>query len=171
MKRTVVFWGVILIVVGALLLLGALGVIPAGSDLIWPLLVIAAGAWLIWAALNRPGKIEVQEASIPLGDAARAHVSVHHGAGRLMIASGTPSGQLASGHFGGGVDYRADRAGDLLDVRMHIPDQGSRWANPWSWNSSGLDWSIGLSSEVPLELELETGAGTIEADLSSLRLG
>jgi hypothetical protein len=171
MKRAVVFWGIVLIVVGMLLLLSALGVIPAGSGLVWPLLVIAAGAWLVWAALNRPGKIEVQEASIPLGDAARAHVTIHHGAGQLKIASGAPPGQLASGRFSGGLDCRSNRAGDLLDVRMHIPDQGSRWANPWSWGGSGLYWNLGLSSDVPLELELETGAGTIEADLSGLQLG
>jgi hypothetical protein len=170
MKRAVVFWGVVLIVVGVLLLLSALGVIPAGSGLIWPLLVIAAGGWLIWAALNRPGKIEMQEASIPLGDAARARVTIHHGAGRLIIAPGVPAGQLASGRFGGGLDFRADRAGDLLDLRMRIPDLGSRWANPWSWGSGGLDWNMGLSTEVPLELELETGAGTIEANLGALRL-
>jgi hypothetical protein len=170
MRGAVVFWAVALIVVGVLLLLGALGVIPAGSGLIWPLLVIAAGAWLIWAALSKPGKIAIQEASIPLGDAARAHVNIHHGAGRLNIASGAPAGQLATGRFGGGMDYRADRAGDLLEVRMRIPDQGSRWANPWSWSSGGLDWNMGLSSEVPLDLEMETGAGTIEVDLSGLRV-
>jgi hypothetical protein len=170
MRRGVVFWAIGLIVVGVLLLLGALGVIPAGSGLIWPLLVIAAGAWLIWAALSRPGKIEVQEASIPLGDAARVHASIHHGAGRLNIASGAPAGQFVNGRFGGGLDYRADRAGDLLDVRMRIPDQGTRWVNPWSWSSGGLDWNLGLSSEVLLELELETGAGTLEADLSGLRV-
>jgi hypothetical protein len=171
MKRTVVFWAIILIAVGVLLLLGALGVIPIGWGLFWPLLLIAAGAWLVWAALSRPGQVEIQEASIPLGDAARAHVSIHHGAGRLNIASGAPSGQLANGRFGGGLDFRAGRAGDLLDVRMRIPDQGSRWANPWSWTSGGLDWIMGLTSEVPLELELETGAGTVEADLSGLRVG
>jgi hypothetical protein len=171
MKRAVVFWGIALIVVGVLLLLATLGIIPAGSGLIWPLLVIAAGAWLIWAALNRPSKIEMQEASIPLGDALRAHVSIHHGAGRLNIAPGAPPGQLANGRFSGGLDCRADRAGELLDVRMRIPDQGSRWANPWSWSDGGLDWNVHFSSDVPLELELETGAGTIEADLSTLRLG
>ena len=170
MRSGVVFWAIVLIVVGVLLLVGALGVIPVGSGLIWPLLVIAVGAWLIWAALSKPEKIEVQEANIPLGDAARAHVIIHHGAGRLNIASGAPAGQLANGRFGGGLDYRADRAGDLLDVRMRIPDQGSRWVNPWSWSSGGLDWNMGLSSEVPLDLEMETGAGTIEADLSGLRV-
>jgi hypothetical protein len=171
MKRITVFWAVILIAVGVFLLLGTLGVIPIGWGLIWPLLLIAAGGWLVWAAATRPGKVGVQEAGIPLGDAARAHVSIHHGAGRLNIASGAPSGQLANGHFGGGMDLRADRAGDLLDARMRIPDQGSRWANPWSWTSGGFDWSIGLTAEVPLDLELETGAGTIEADLSGLRVG
>lgn len=170
MKRTVVFWSIILIAVGVLLLLGALGVIPFGWSLLWPLLLIAAGAWLVWAALARPDKIEMQEAGIPLGDAARAHVIIHHGAGRLNIASGAPSGQLANGLFGGGLDYRTDRAGDVLDVHMRIPDQGRRWANPWSWTSGGLDWNVGLTSEIPIELELETGAGTVEADLSGLRI-
>ena len=171
MKRTVVFWAIILIAVGVLLLLGALGVIPFGWGLFWPLLLITAGAWLVWAALTRSGVVEIQEASIPLGDAARVHLSIHHGAGRLNITSGAPSDQLANGRFGGGLDFRTSRAGDLLDVHMRIPDQGGRWANPWSWTSGGFDWNIGLTSEVPIDLELETGAGTVEADLSGLRVG
>jgi hypothetical protein len=170
MKRAVVFWGIVLIAIGVLLLLGAVGVIRAGAGLIWPLLVIAAGGWLIWAALNRPGRFEVQEASTPLGEATRAHVSIHHGAGRLVIAPGAPTGQLFAGRFGGGLDCRAERAGELLDVRLHIPDLGSRWANPWSWSSGGLDWNMALSNEVPVELEIESGAGTIEADLSGVQL-
>jgi hypothetical protein len=170
MRRGVIFWGVILIVVGTLLLLSTIGVIPAGPGLIWPLLLIAVGVWLVWATSNRPGQMEVQEVDIPLADATRARVSIHHGAGRLNIASGAPPGQLASGRFSGGLDYNVDRAGDALEVRMHIPDQGSRWANPWSWNRGGLDWNMGLASDVPLELELDTGASATEADLSALRL-
>jgi hypothetical protein len=170
MKRSLIFWAVALIVIGMLLLLGALGVIPIGWGVIWPLLLIAAGAWLVWAARTRPANFEVQETSIPLDDAARAHVSIHHGAGRLIISSGAPGGRLVDGRFGGGLDYRVDRAGDLLDVRMRIPDQGSRWANPWSWGNSGLDWVMALSSGVRLELDLETGAGALEADLGGLRV-
>jgi hypothetical protein len=171
MKRGVIFWALALIIVGILLLLGTLGVLPIGWGLIWPLLLIAAGAWLVWAALTRPASFEVQETSIPLDNAARAHVSIHHGAGRLNLSSGAPAGRLVDGRFGGGLDYRADRVGDLLDVRMRIPDQGSRWAKPWSWNNSGLDWVMALNSEVALDLGLETGAGALEADLGGLRLG
>jgi hypothetical protein len=170
MKRSVIFCAVALIVTGVLLLLGTLGLIPVGWGLIWPLLLIAAGAWLVWAVLTRPANFEVQEASIPLDDAGRAHLSIHHGAGRLIISSGAPAGRLVDGRFSGGLDYRADRAGDLLDVRMRIPDQGSRWANPWSWSSNGLDWLMGLNSNVILDLELETGAGALEANLGGLRV-
>jgi LiaI-LiaF-like transmembrane region len=170
MKRGVIFWAVALIVIGILLLLGALDVIPIGWGLVWPLLLIAAGAWLVRAALTRPVSFEVQETSIPLDNAARAHVSIHHGAGRLIISPGAPSGRLVEGSFGGGLDYRADRAGDLLDVRMRIPDQGRRWANPWSWQGAGLDWVLALNPEVALDLELETGAGALEADMSGLKV-
>jgi hypothetical protein len=170
MKRSVTFWAIVLIVVGVLLLLSTLGIIPGGSGLFWPLLLVAAGAWLIWAAVNRPGTLEVEQVSIPLGDATRAQVSIHHGAGSLIISPDAPAGQLASGSFRGGLDYRTEQAGGLLEVRMRIPDQGSRWANPWSWGSRGLDWNVALSSELPLELQLDTGAGTLEADLRALRL-
>lgn len=67
MKRAVVFWAIILIAVGVLLLLGALGVIPIGWGLIWPLLLIAVGGWLVWGRSPDRGKSKCRKPASPWG--------------------------------------------------------------------------------------------------------
>jgi hypothetical protein len=42
---------------------------------------------------------------------------------------------------------------------------------PWHWGRGGpLDWSFGLNGEVPLSLDLQTGASDARLDLSDLRV-
>ena len=54
MRNNAIFWALILIFVGFVLLLGNLGIISVSWTVIWPLLLIAFGGWLIWGALIAP---------------------------------------------------------------------------------------------------------------------
>jgi hypothetical protein len=48
---------------------------------------------------------------------------------------------------------------------MHVPEQFF----PFNWSPGyTLDWSFGLSREVPLSIEFETGAGEAQIDLREL---
>ena len=40
----------------------------------------------------------------------------------------------------------------------------------WGWSGGAARWRIGLTAEVPLELELEVGAAKTRVDLSETRL-
>ena len=52
-----VFWGVILIAVGVLILLANTGVLDSINwDYVWPLVLIALGVWLIARRVGRPGQ-------------------------------------------------------------------------------------------------------------------
>jgi hypothetical protein len=162
------FWAVALILVGVVLLLGNLGIVTVGWDAIWPLLLVALGVWILWGAVARPRQVEAQAVTIPLEQAARARVRISHGAGHLQVAAGAAPDQLAAGTFGGGLDYRAKRDGDSLDLKMRIPDRGFGWFwGPWGV-SGALDWSVRLNGEVPLDIEFKTGAGEARLDLSDL---
>ena len=64
------------------------------------------------------------------------------------------------------------RDGDTLDIEMHMPSDGfPHFFMPWYWGPGGaLDWSFGLNSEIPLSLDLETGASDTRLDLTDLRV-
>lgn len=168
-NNNAVFWAIFLIVVGSLLLLGNLGIVNVTWGLIWPVAVIAFGVWLIWGAVAAPRRrIDIQEASIPLGSAARAGIKIEHGAGLLHVSAGASPELLALGTFAGGLDYKASPQGDRLDVKMRIPHQDlAFW--PWNW-AGGLDWDVKFNDQVPIQLRVDAGASKSELDLTDLRV-
>ena len=171
MRRGNLFWAFVLIIVGVILLLGNLGLLAGVNvwGVIWPLALMAFGAFVLYGALVGPRTVEAEDAVIPLEGAARAHVKISHGAGRLTLGAGAGADQLAVGKFGGGLDYRAERAGDRLNVKMHVRDQGWNFIFAPNWGRvGGLDWVVALNRAVPLELKLETCASQSTLDLSEL---
>src|SRR6266542_1869589 len=80
MRRNGLFWGVILVLVGSLLLLNTLGILQINIwNLIWPIFLILAGAWILFGVLNPSAGLEVENVSIPLADATQARIRMHHG--------------------------------------------------------------------------------------------
>ncbi len=173
MRRDTLFWAILLILAGLLLLAGNLGLFDRLEinvwNLLWPLFLIVLGGWFIFNALAGPGPVTVQDAAIPLEGAARAEIKIGHGAGRLLLSGGAAAGQLVAGSFAGGLDYRAKREGDMLKVKMGVPSR-SGFIFPWSWSPGALDWTVHLSEDVPLALKFETGASRSEIDLTDLKV-
>jgi len=170
MRSGALFWGGTLIVIGILLTLDNLGILSVNLwRIIWPLVLIALGLWILWGVLiGRPSFEE--EVSIPLEHAARARVRVNHGAGRLRVDSSAGAGELVMGTFGGGLDHQVRQEEDTLKLTMRVPaGVFPSLAFPWMWGPGhALDWSFGLSSEIPLSLDFETGAGEARIDLTDL---
>jgi hypothetical protein len=110
------------------------------------------------AAGNSP-----QVLALPLGGAADAEIRIAFGAGKLVVGPAA-SGRLADGTFEGGVDATPAGPGR---VRLTTPHPAS-WS--WGWRRPPFAWQVGLTAEVPLRLELETGASDTELDLSTLRV-
>lgn len=171
MRRPEIFWGGVLVVLGALLLLsnlGLLGNVPVWS-LVWPLLLIAVGVWVLVSTVWRAGPVQMEPVSIPLEGATRAEVKIQHGAGRLAVSAGAERDQLLAGEVAGGLDCATKREGDTLKVRMKPATEA--WAFPWNWGPRrGMEWNLRLTDEIPLSLEFEVGAGEYNLDLSGLRV-
>jgi len=168
MRRGTWFWGGILIVIGLLFLLGNLGLLPTDAgNLIWPAVLILIGLWILYGAFYGRRGANVEHVTIPLEGAPQARLRVRHGAGRLDIHAGAGAGELLSGTFAGGLDYRARREGDVLDVKLRVPEGG--FPGPWNWHG-GVEWVFGLSKEVPLALDLRLGANEARLDLAELRV-
>jgi hypothetical protein len=104
-----------------------------------------------------------QALALALDGAADAEVRIAFGAGKLLIGPAA-SGRLADGTFDGGVDATPAGPGR---VRLTTPHPAS-WS--WGWGRAPFDWRVGLTAEVPIRLEVETGASDNELDLSSLRV-
>jgi hypothetical protein len=170
MRRGNLFWGFVLILAGLIFLLSTTGALKGVDpwNLFWPLFLIVIGVWILFGNIFGRRYITSQQAVIPLEGAASAWVKISHGAGRLTLDSRAGPGELASGTFGGGLAYKTERTGSELAVKMRLPDQVFPF---WGWGwSGGLDWSFGLNKDIPLKLDINTGAGEANFDLTDLRV-
>lgn len=170
MRRSYIFWGAVLILLGGLMFLNSAGIrLPRGINamqLFWPSVLILLGGWIMFGYFLR-GNAEEEQVSIDLQGANQASLKLSHGAGRLVLSSGAASGQLLSGTFAGGVRQHAHRSGDRLDA--HIEARPFVFP-PFFGGWQGLEWNINLNRDVPLALKLETGASQSELDLHDLKV-
>ena len=104
-----------------------------------------------------------QVLALTLDGAADAEVRIAFGAGKLLIGPAA-SGRLVDGTFEGGVEATPAGPGR---VRL-APPQVASWS--WGGRRPPFAWNVGLTAEVPLRLEVETGASDNELDLARLRV-
>jgi hypothetical protein len=158
-------WPVVLIAAGIVLILSTTGNLGQGPiDLIanaWPWVLVGLGAWFLIGALLPSGGSVVEQLAIPLAGATDARVRIRFGAGELSVGPAAV-GMLVDGRFTGGVLQRAAGLG-----RIEL-EQDTTYGLPWIDGRS--DWSVGVASEVPLDLRLDTGAARARLDLTELRL-
>ena len=129
--------------------------------------------WLSWQQSAMSERI-----SIPLENAKRAHVHIQNGAGMLQagilqIDSRVAGKALLKGVFGGGLVSRVDRSEDTVDIELRVPERRGLVSirYPWSWGSENvLDWTIHLSDQIPLALELEISDGVSTLELGELQI-
>ena len=124
MRRYQLFWGIVLLLVGGLMFANEMGIqLPNGMslmELFWPVVLIFSGIWVLVGVFFR-GKVETENASIELQGASSVILKINHGAGELKIHSGANVNELAHGSFAGGLEQKATRNGDKLEVRETGP--------------------------------------------------
>ncbi len=170
MRRSSLFWGIVLVLVGGILLLDNLGFFARFNisvwTLIWPLFLIALGVRVLAGSFFR-GSAEMEHAVVRLEGASRARVRVQHGAGRMVFSAGGSPDMLLEGDFGGGVNVDSHRSGDMLESRLRTAVQFF----PFMWAPGfSLNWNVSLNRDIPLELSLETGACETRLDLTDLKV-
>jgi hypothetical protein len=169
-RRSSLFWGIVLLLVGLLLLLSNLGIIAINVwGAAWAVALIAVGLGILWSVVAGPGSPASDAVTIPLEGAGSARVRVKHGAGRLRVSGGTAPDALVEGTFSNGLNYQARRSGDELDVDMS-PRAFPFFMAPWNWRHQGFGWTFALNSAIPLALTFETGASEARLDLSELQV-
>ena len=171
MRRGQLFLGIFLLLIGGVVLANEMGIkLPNGMslmELFWPMLLIFGGVWVLVGVLFR-GNVETENASIDLQGANTASLKVSHGAGELNIHSGANTNELAHGSFSGGLDHKAARNGDRLEVRMKPARDFMDF--PFFGSRAQLDWDVALNPEIPTALTLSLGANKSMLDLRDLNI-
>lgn len=170
MKRMSIFWGSIIVLLGAVLLANNLKIVSVNVwSFFWPMLVILLGVWFLLIPNWKRKSVDTIQSSIPLEDTTSAEVDFHHGAGRLEVNASARPGELINGWFTGGVSSEIHRSAGFTDLKLQTPADFA-FEGPWPAGSHGYEWVVGLTPEVPLKLIFKTGASESILDLSSLKV-
>ena len=171
MRRSSLFWGIVIILAGVLLLLQQMGLLVFNFwAIFWPLMLILAGIWFLLGPTIFHQDFHAEAVSIPLEGESEADIRLKHGAGSLHIGALPDGGELLSGTCVGGVDLRVHRHTGRVKARLSTaPDV---WFGfPGTIGGRGLAWDLKISRSVALKLDLESGASESTLDLTDLRVG
>lgn len=170
MKRSSVFWGSVIVLLGALLLASNLNVFQVNVwKFFWPALIILAGVWFLMKTSSKNQPVETVSSNVPLEGATDAEIEFNHGAGRLEINASAQPGDLLTGTFVGGVTADVNRAGSTAKVSLHTPTDHV-FEGAWGIGGHGLEWKVGVNPSLPVKLHFHTGASESYFDLSGLKV-
>lgn len=170
MKRTNLFWGLAVLLLGVLLLVSNLGILNFNAwSLFFPMLIVLLGLWFLLGPVMGKKSMDTVQTTIPLESTTEAEIAFHHGAGRLEVNSSARAGELVNGWFTGGVTSEIHRNGGYTDLTLKTPADVP-FEGPWPSTDHGFEWIVGLSPEIPLKLEFKTGASESIFDLSQLKV-
>ncbi len=167
MRRGELFWGVVLLVLGALFFLKAAGYLTGDVfGWFWPLLIMFLGLWLVFGLTRRGSRYAAAEKfSVPLQDAQRATLAVEHGAGEIKLRAGAEPGNFLTGIVGTGMNHSEWRDGDRLLVRLEAGPSFIPFLGP-----EGGAWEYRLSRDIPIDLSIHSGASRLDLDLTELQV-
>ena len=164
MRRDNIFWGTALILLGVLLFLQERGFIANLFTFFWPLSLILVGGWLILSVYWRSDPSSEETFSVPLGEAKRVEYKFSHGAGQIEINGMAPAGMALVGTTAVGMNHRSRLNGDRLEVRVEAGPSFVPFVGP----SQGI-WRFQLTRDVPVTLNVEAGASSLEIDLKDVQ--
>lgn len=154
----------VLVALGGYFLLRDLGAVDQDVS-VWPILLIAVGVGVLLEAIPRRSSAPLTETiEVPLDGARRGRVRIEHGAGRLRVGGSAPTGLLVRGTAAGPIEQDVRRGGEEVEARLR-----RAWQRGIGKHGRG-DWTLTLSGEVPVALELRTGADESTVDLTDVQV-
>jgi hypothetical protein len=171
MNRNRFFWGILIILLGFMLLLNTFGILTINAwKIFWPLVLILIGTWFLIRPLFHRSGHQAESITIPLENATSLRLKVKHGAGRLHIGSEPINSQTAlSGTFFDGVDYDTHLDGGEMKIKLKAPSES--YLDFFSASGfEGLIWDVNVNRDLPLALEVNSGASETNLDLTDLKI-
>lgn len=168
-------WPLALIVVGIELLIARNN--PALSTLIGiAAVVLIIALALIGPSLGWAGDVEVKTGrfSEPVEDATSARINLDLGVTNTTIRALSDSSNLidADISYVGEVEFVAEGETEKV-ISLSQTDEGADFGFNFlglGFNDDELQWNIGLSPDVPLDLRINGGIGSATLDLSGLQI-
>ena len=155
--------GILLIVVGAVFVVGNANVFRVSWGLIWPILIIGVGAVVLLSAV-RPRGDTASSAEVPRNATQQLELELAAGGGAFRVRGGAP--QL--------VDVRSNRDDILTRVERSGSRARVRLRQDVSWVPFGgqrhPEWDVAIADDVPTALLVQGGAGSFDVDLSTARI-
>lgn len=170
MRRSSLFWGLVIVLVGIALLVNNLFPGINVQLYIWPGVLILLGVWFLLSPAFQRGSPEVESLSLPMEDIQSAEIRFQHGAGKLTLGAGSRPAVLVEGEFAGGVKPELVRTGASASLRLRSKVWNDGPVISPAPGISGLNWNVGLTRDIPLQLRFETGACEAILDLSDLKV-
>ena len=170
MKRSALFFGTLLVLLGVVLLGITLGVVDNRVwHYFWPLVIVLVGVWFIFGSKFSKGLMESVNRTIPLMGDSEAEIEFNYGAGRLSVGSGANPQDLLSGTFAGGITEELHRANGKAVLEISTPKDVIFPGN-WGLSQNGINWDVKLTKEIPLKLQFNTGACEARLDFTDMKL-
>jgi hypothetical protein len=170
-------WPLILIIIGLELLIGrnspALSVLIGIGGVVLLFVLMLIGPSMGWA---EDVQVKTESFSEPVGDATSARVSLNLGVADTTITPLSDSTDLISAdlRYIGEVEFVAEGETEKV-ISLSQTDEGNDgsftlFGLGWVFQEEDLDWNIGLSPEVPIDLSIKGGVGASNFDLSELQI-
>ncbi len=105
--------------------------------------------------------VRIDTLDLPLAGLTEANIRLNFGAGEMHLHQ-APPGKLVAGTFEGGLINRSRSSSDI-ELSPLDPHDVLICGHPRSWD-------LGITSEIPVDLRLDTGANQALLDLSALRI-
>jgi hypothetical protein len=165
MRRGSIFWGVLLVILGILFILQTSGLISDVFGWFWPVFLILLGVWVLTARMMPQALRNQQDFSVDLQGATQLALDFDHGAGSVQLGGGVPNGVAISGTQATGMEVKSHRMGDRLDVEIDAGPSLIPFLGP-----DGGVWRFLVNQQVPLTLDVDAGASSLDFDLSDLKV-
>jgi hypothetical protein len=160
-------WPILLIAIGFDLVIGRRSIWASLVGLVLVLGILAGSLWLFGVSVERGQALSGSQINQPLGQAERARISISPGAGSLEINALQGSDALISGTVAIGrgqtpmVDYSSEDGVSVYSLRNSASSFFFPGDNRWTWD-------LGITTQVPIDLRVDLGAGDAQVDLSGL---
>jgi hypothetical protein len=155
-----------LVILVILFMLQTSGLISDVFGWFWPVFLILLGIWVLTARMlpKTWGNAGQQDFSIDLQGATELALDFNLGAGSVQLGSGAPDVAI-SGTQATGMEIKSHLVGDRLDVKI---DAGPSLI-PFLGPDSGI-WRFLVHQQVPLTLDVDAGASSLDFDLTDLKV-
>lgn len=170
MKRSALFFGTVIVLLGVVLLGINLGVVDHRVwRYFWPLVLVLLGVWFLTGPYLSKGSLESVVRSVPMTNDTEAEIHFNYGAGSLVIGSGANPQELLNGTFTGGITEELHRSNGKAFLKINTPADFI-FPGAWAAGQQGFNWNVNLTNEIPLQLRIHSGACEARLDLTNLKV-